>query len=171
MFSHSSSEPPVFESPPPSPSPPPPPLPPPNAAEQSPQNPADEQPSCAVEVAVEVEAPVEDDGAKGEAHCQASVQVAAECTESEMNGDVSRPDDDALPPASNNAAPSPPQTSLNQPSSHHNLLAAPCQIFSPAEYLSSFNILRLSFHKFDSLHNLPPLVCRLILTQVRAVWR
>jgi hypothetical protein len=168
MFSHSSSEPPVFESPPPSPSPPPPPLPPPNAAEQSPTNPADEQPSCAVEVAVEVEAPVEDDGAKGDAYCQASAQVAAERTESEMNGDVSGPDDDALPPASNITAPSPPQTSLNQP---NNLLAAPSQIFSPAEYLSSFNILRLSFHKFDSLHNSPPLVCRLMLTQARAVWR
>jgi hypothetical protein len=159
MSSHSSSEPPVFESPPPSPSPPP------NAAEQSPPNPADEQPSCAVEVACEVEAPVEDDGAKGEAYCQATAQFVAERTESEMNGDVSGPDDDVLPPASNVAAPSPPQTLLNHPSVPHNSLAAPSHIFSPAEYLSSFNILRLSFHKFDALHNFPPRACRLMLTQ------
>ena len=161
MCSHSSSESPVFESPPPTPPPPPP-----NAEEQSAPNPADEQPGSAVEVG----RPAEGDGAENGAICQTVTEVVAECFVSEMSGDVSGPEDDALLPISNVTAPSPARPSHNQLCSQHNVLAFSSQIFSPAEYLSSFNILRLSFHKFDSLHLLPPLVCHLMLTQTRTVW-
>ncbi len=143
MRSHSSSEAPTFESPPPSPSQA-------KLAEQSPSQLINEEHSGSglgkstgfQFTAVEVRDSADNDSVEGGPHPQTSAAVVIESAASEVNGDLSGPDDDASLPISNKAAASPPQVSLKllypQPNSNG---------FSPIEYLSSFNILRLSFHK------------------------